>query len=182
MTETLELLYNHPSVLYYTIFNEGWGQFTADKVYEIAKSIDRTRVFDATSGWFRQKKSDVFSHHVYFKKLKVKPSEKRPTVISEFGGYSHRCDGHLFGDGNYGYRTIKDRLDFENAVISLYENEVMPLAKSGVSGFIYTQVSDIEDETNGFLTYDRRVLKVDADKISALMKRIDEEFHKSEEI
>lgn len=182
MTETLELLYNHPSVLYYTIFNEGWGQFTADKVYEIAKSIDRTRIFDATSGWFWQKKSDVFSHHVYFKKLKVKPSEKRPTVISEFGGYSHRCDGHLFGDGNYGYRTIKDRLDFENAVISLYENEVMPLAKSGVSGFIYTQVSDIEDETNGFLTYDRRVLKVDADKISALMKRIDEEFHKSEEI
>lgn len=182
MTETLELLYNHPSVLYYTIFNEGWGQFTADKVYEIAKNIDQTRIFDATSGWFWQKRSDVFSHHVYFKKLKTKLSDERPTVISEFGGYSHRCEGHLFGDGNYGYRTIKDRTDFENAVISLYENEVLPLAKRGVCGFIYTQISDIEDETNGFLTYDRRILKVDADKISALMTRIYEEFKQTEEI
>ena len=182
MEQTLLHLYNHPSVLYYTIFNEGWGQFSADYVFSVAKGIDGTRIFDATSGWFWQKDSDVLSYHIYFKKLKVSVSDKIPTVISEFGGYSHRCEGHLFGNGNYGYRNIDDRVDFENAVALLYENEVLPLVKKGVSAFIYTQISDIEDETNGFLTYDRKVLKVNPDKIFGVMQKLYTEFHSMEEL
>ena len=171
--ETLRHLYNHPSILCYTIFNEGWGQFTADKVYRELKALDGTRVFDATSGWFWQRESDLDSHHVYFKKLKTKIHPELPTFISEFGGYSHRCDGHLFGDGNYGYKTYEKRSEFEAALESLYLNEVLPLVKKGVSALIYTQISDVEDETNGFLTYDRKVLKVDAEhffKISKALK------------
>jgi len=171
--ETLAHLYNHPSILCYTIFNEGWGQFCADEVYCELKALDKTRVFDSTSGWFFQSKSDLDSHHVYFKKLKTKIHPERPTFISEFGGYSHRCEGHLFGDGNYGYKSYEKLEDFESALEALYLDEVLPLVKKGVSALVYTQISDVEDETNGFLTYDRKVLKVDAEhffKISKALK------------
>lgn len=170
--ETLNLLYNYPSVLCYTIFNEGWGQFTADKVYRELKALDGTRIYDATSGWFWQNESDLDSHHVYFKKLKIKLSSEKPTVISEFGGYSHRCEGHLFGDKNYGYKSFDKREDFELALERLYLDEVLPLVKKGVSALVYTQISDVEDETNGFLTYDRRVLKVDAERFLKISKEL----------
>ena len=105
MYKTLDLLHSTPSVLYYTIFNEGWGQFSADEVYSLAKAYEPTRIIDATSGWFIQKLSDVDSHHVYFKKIKLKTPTARPIIISEFGGYSHRVEGHLFGPANYGYKS-----------------------------------------------------------------------------
>lgn len=168
----MEHLNNFPSILYYTIFNEGWGQFCADEMYEIIKAQDPTRIIDATSGWFIQSKSDVDSYHVYFKPLKLKKFGNRPVVISEFGGYSHRVSDHLFGKNNYGYKLFKTQEEYENAVIALYTNEVLPLVERGVSAFVYTQISDVEDETNGFLTYDRRVLKVDKDKISTLMNNL----------
>jgi len=166
MLETIELLYNHPSVVYYTVFNEGWGQFRADEMYEIAKRADPTRIVDATSGWFRQTESDVDSRHIYFKPLKVKGLSGKPLVISEFGGYSYRVEGHLFGKDNYGYRLFKSREELEDALIALYDNEVKPLVDAGASAFVYTQVSDVEDETNGLVTYDRKVVKVDAERVS----------------
>ncbi len=181
MLDTAEHLYNFPSVVYYTIFNEGWGQFTADEMYELLKASDPTRIIDSTSGWFWQKKSDVVSHHVYFKKLKIAPDTEHPTVISEFGGYSHRVAEHVFGEDNYGYKCFEDREEFENNVIELYENEVIPLVKKGISALVYTQISDIEDETNGFLTYDRRVLKVDMQRFRELSDRITAQNRKGEE-
>ncbi len=178
MLDTAVLLYSCPSVIYYTVFNEGWGQFRADDMYELLKSKDETRVVDATSGWFTEKKSDVNSHHVYFKKLKVKIKPERPAVISEFGGFSHRCDGHLFGDGNYGYTTIADRTEFEDRVARLYTDEVLPLVRKGASAFVYTQISDVEDETNGFMTYDRKILKVDAEKFKKISTMLNDAFQK----
>ena len=172
MRETQELLYNSPSVLYYTIFNEGWGQFSADENYEKAKSFDGTRIYDATSGWFIQTKSDVDSHHVYFKKAKIKEFSKRPVVLSEFGGYSYRPEGHLFGSKNYGYSVYKDREEFEAALIRLYREEVFPLAKKGISALVYTQISDVEDETNGFISYDREFIKLDVEKFASLSREL----------
>ena len=172
MIEEAERLYNVPSVVYYTIFNEGWGQFRADDCYDILKSVDASRIIDSTSGWFRRKKSDVDSRHIYFKPLKVKKPSGEPLVISEFGGYAHRCEGHLFSAGNYGYRTFSDRGEFEDAVIALYEEQVVPLVAEGASAFVYTQVSDVEDETNGLFTYDRRLLKVNPERMRAIMKKI----------
>ena len=174
MRTTANLLYNHPSIVYYTIFNEGWGQFRADDAYDALKAIDPTRIIDSTSGWFWQKKSDVDSHHVYFKKLRVKPGGKRPTVISEFGGYSYRCEGHLFGDKNYGYKTYESKEAFENAVEALYLNEVAPLVKQGACAFIYTQISDVEDETNGLITYDRGLIKVNAARMKKISQSLKE--------
>jgi len=174
MHGTVNTLRSYPSVLYYTVFNEGWGQFCADAMYDEIKTLDPTRIIDATSGWFWQKRSDVDSYHVYFKKINLTPSKNRPLIISEFGGYSHRVEGHLFGDKNYGYTTYEDRAEFEDAVLNLYENEVLPLVKAGASAFVYTQLSDVEDETNGFLTDDRRVMKVDAEKMRSINARLRE--------
>ena len=172
MLGTLEHLHNFPSILYYTIFNEGWGQFNADKNFELAKAADPTRIYDATSGWFWQKKSDVDSRHVYFKAVKLGKVTEKPIVISEFGGYSYRVEGHLFGEQNYGYTSLDDMQAFEDKFVALYENEILPIIDSGVSALVYTQVSDVEDETNGLLTYDRKVTKVNVERIHDLMMRI----------
>ncbi len=165
-------LYNFPSVLYYTIFNEGWGQFDADGMYRLVKKLDSTRIIDSTSGWFTRRLSDADSRHVYFKKIKSGRIGTKPVVISEFGGYSYRITGHLFGDANYGYKQFDTPESFEEAFVALYENEVIPLIQNGGCAFVYTQLSDVEDETNGLITYDRKVLKVNEEKIRALMYKV----------
>lgn len=178
MKDTIEHLHSFPSVLYYTIFNEGWGQFSADAVYEEAKKLDPTRIFDATSGWFTQKKSDVDSRHVYFKPVKVKGPSERPIVISEFGGYSYRAEGHLFGAANYGYKIFNTEDELMESFERLYLQEILPGIKNGISALIYTQVSDVEDETNGIMTYDRKVVKLDVSRTAQINERLKEEFEK----
>lgn len=177
-TETVvKLLYNHPSVVYYTIFNEGWGQFDADENYRRLKTLDGSRIWDATSGWFAEKGSDVQSEHVYFKKLDLKNDPEKPLVLSEFGGYSCKIEGHSFNlDKTYGYSFFTDREKFENALESLYLNEVIPMIERGLCAAVYTQVSDVEDETNGLLTYDRQILKVDPERMTAIAKKMNEAF------
>jgi hypothetical protein len=109
--------------------------------------------------------SDVESPHVYFKPVKVKQSAK-PIVLSEFGGYSFKPAGHAFNlRKTYGYRFFDKQEEFEEALYSLYLDEIVPAVEKGLCGAIYTQVSDIEDETNGLLSYDRRVLKVDVEGV-----------------
>ena len=155
-------LYSHPCVCYYTIFNEGWGQFDADRVYDHFKALDPSRVWDATSGWFKGRRSDVESDHIYFKPVKLKAVRGRPMVLSEFGGYALKMEGHAFNlDKTYGYRQYTDREAFEQGLLDLYRGEILPAIEQGLCATVYTQVSDVEDETNGLLTYDRAVLKVD---------------------
>ena len=161
MEETARQLFNHPSILYWTIFNEGWGQFDSQAAYEKLKSIDSSRIIDTTSGWFFCGESDVESHHVYFKPYKFKPGRK-PVVLSEFGGYVYRPEGHLFNPGKaYGYRFFKTREELQAAVERLYREEILPAIPKGLCAAIYTQLSDVEDETNGILSYDRRVEKLE---------------------
>lgn len=170
---TLDLLYNHPSVVYYTLFNEGWGQFDAKNLYRVMRNIDPTRVWDATSGWFQTGMSDVLSEHIYFKPLKFKP-DNRPLVLSEFGGYSSKIEDHSFNKSKtYGYKFFKDNEEFKEALLKLYYNEVVPaIKKHGLCAAVLTQVSDVEDETNGLLTYDREVLKVDADQMTEMAQAL----------
>ncbi|MBP3401875.1 MAG: glycoside hydrolase family 2 [Clostridia bacterium] len=170
--DIFEHLYNFPSILYYTIFNEGWGQFRADEMYEKVKRVESTRIIDTTSGWFVRSKSDVDSRHVYFKPVKVEKVPERPLVISEFGGYSYRVDGHLFGSNNYGYSIFESQKDFEDAFLGLYSDEIEPLIEKGVCALVYTQISDVEDETNGLITYDRRCVKLDVDRTNTVMQRL----------
>ena len=163
MEKTVAQLKNHPCIVYWTIFNEGWGQFEADEAYEILRKLDDTRWIDSTSGWFRQKKTDVDSRHVYFRKLKGKGDGKKPLVLSEFGGYSCKIMEHSFNqDQTYGYGKFTDLEAFANAVEVLYREQVLPMVREGLCAAVYTQVSDVEDETNGLLTYDRKREKLAA--------------------
>ena len=168
MESTVKQLYNHPCICYWTIFNEGWGQFDSETQYHALRALDDSRFIDTASGWFAGATSDVDSEHVYFKPVKLKYSDK-PMVLSEFGGYSYKPEGHVFNPVNtYGYRFFKDRQAFEDALVALYENEVIPAVEKGLCAAVYTQVSDVEDETNGLLSYDRRVTKVDAARIQTI--------------
>ena len=165
MEATVNQLKNHPSICYWTIFNEAWGQFDSDNVFEQFKKLDDTRFVDSTSGWFRQKKSDVDSRHVYFRKVKLKAGDK-PLVLSEFGGKTYKAEGHVFNpDKSYGYGGCETLEALNEALVKLYTEEILPCVKAGLTAAIYTQVSDVEDEINGLLTYDRKVEKVDPEKL-----------------
>ncbi len=170
MEAAVRQLGNHPSICYWTVFNEGWGQFDSDRVYEQMKKLDDTRFIDTTSGWFRRKRTDVDSRHVYFKKVRLKPSDK-PLVLSEFGGYSYKPEGHVFNtEQTYGYGKFAAREELEAAVESLYREQIVPAYRAGLCAAIYTQLSDVEDETNGILSYDRRVCKLRADAMLAIAR------------
>ena len=160
MEKTVLLLDNHPCICLWTIFNEGWGQFCADDVYDKLKSLDDSRFIDSTSGWFHQKKSDVDSLHIYFQKLHT-GKENLPMLLSEIGGWSCKIPEHSFNqEKTYGYRKYKDRKEFVRDLRALYLEQVLPLIPKGLCGTVYTQVSDVEDETNGLLTFDRRAAKI----------------------
>jgi len=161
MDETVRLLGNHPCICLWTIFNEGWGQFCADSAYRRLKTLDPSRFIDSTSGWFRQRESDVESLHIYFRKLYLTKRKRRPQLISEFGGWSLKIPDHSFNpEKTFGYRKYTDREAFLRDLKDLYAKQVLPLVPKGLCGAVYTEVSDVEDETNGLLTYDRREAKV----------------------
>ena len=154
-------LKNHPSICLWTIFNEAWGQFDSDNVFEWFRGLDDTRFIDTTSGWFHREKSDVDSRHVYFRKVKLKGDGKKPLILSEFGGKTYKAEGHVFNpEKTYGYGGCKTAEQLNEAVSRLYLEEVLPCVGQGLCAAIYTQVSDVEDEINGLLTYDRKVCKL----------------------
>jgi len=178
--KTAEQLYNHPSVCYYTIFNEGWGQHDANRLYTELKKQDPTRIWDTVSGWFRGADSDVDSEHVYFRTLDLHASSERPLVLSEFGGYSCRIPDHSFNPHkNYGYRFFTETDKLQDAILHLYRDEVIPMIRRGLCAAVLTQISDVEDETNGLLTYDRKVCKVQPEVMLELSNELRDEFVRS---
>lgn len=152
-------LYNCPCIGMWVPFNEGWGQFDALRITEDVKKADPTRPVDHASGWFDQGGGDVRSVHNYFRPLTVE-QDQRAFVISEYGGANCNVAGHSMSEEVYGYQTVKEA-DFPDTFRSLME-KVHALVEDGLSGAVYTQVSDIEEETNGLLTYDRSVRKAKA--------------------
>lgn len=169
---TLRQLKNHPCICYWTIFNEGWGQFDSGSVYEQFKKLDDTRFIDTTSGWFRGKKTDVDSRHVYFRPIQLTAGTK-PLVLSEFGGYSFKPEGHVANvEETYGYGKYEELSAFQDDLEKLYVEQIIPAWKKGLCAAIYTQVSDVEDETNGLISYDRKVLKADPQRMCAIAQQL----------
>ena len=173
MKETLHTLYNHPSIIAYTLFNEGWGQFDSDRMYELAKQCDNTRLYDSTSGWFHQTKNDFDSRHVYYGDLQPQP-KKRPLFLSEFGGCAYAVPEHYYAKyASYGYGGCQNSDDVSKKVREAYDRTILPVIEKGACGSIYTQLSDVEEEINGFYTYDRKVCKVNKEEMLRLRKEID---------
>ena len=161
---TVRLLRGHPSVVGWTLFNEGWGQFDARAACADVRAMDPTRLISATSGWYDRLCGDIYGVHNYFRPLEVwrdVAREPRAFVISEFGGVSWAVPDHVSLATSYGYETAADGAAFAREVRGLLD-QVLSLRPRGLAGYVYTQLSDVEEETNGLLTYDRRVNKLAA--------------------
>ena len=172
MEATVTQLKNHPCIVLWTIFNEGWGQFEGDNAYARLKELDPDRFVDTASGWFRPEQSDVDSRHIYFGPWRLKAGNK-PLLLTEFGGACLAVEDHLFHpDKAYGYSTCKTRAELAEKLRRLYETRILPAARAGLCGAIYTQLSDVEDEINGLITWDRRVVKVDAETMQPLARAL----------
>ena len=168
MESAVLALDKHPCVCYWTIFNEGWGQFNSQGQYESLKELDASRFIDTASGWFSCGDSDVESLHVYFRPVRL-PDSAKPLVLSEFGGYSWKPEGHAFNlEKTYGYRYFENGAAFMDALENLYRGEIIPAREKGLCAAVYTQLSDVEDETNGLLSYDRALCKVDKVRMQAI--------------
>ena len=172
--EMIDQLYNCVSLATWVIFNEGWGQFDANKMTDYVRTLDSSRVIDQASGWHDQGGGDINSLHVYFKRVRLPRDENRAVCLTEFGGYSFKDEQHSFNsDGTYSYKKFENLEKFNQGVAELYQRDVIDKISKGLCAAVYTQVSDVEDEVNGLLTYDRKVLKIDPDvmrKINAKVK------------
>ena len=172
MEETVAFLKHHPSICLWTIFNEGWGQFDGTGMYRHLKTLDRTRFIDTASGWFRGCETDVNSPHVYFRPFRFKPN-RLPSLLSEFGGYVKKEEGHLFNaNASYGYRYFQDKDSYMQALEKLYEEQIVPALPKGLCGCIYTQLTDVEDELNGLVTYDRQIVKPDPERMQKIAAKL----------
>ena len=160
--EMVKLLDGHPSIGIWTLFNEGWGQFDARAATEVVRALDTTRPIDATSGWYDQGCGDFLSIHNYFRPLRAgwhgKQRGNRAAIISEFGGLAQMTQDHTSLDHSYGYGDFATVEDWRGAVQKLIA-VAESLQVEGLAGYVYTQVSDVEEEVNGLLTYDRKINK-----------------------
>jgi hypothetical protein len=158
----MNYLKNVVSLSVWVPFNEGWGQFDSVRITKEMKKIDPTRIIDSVSGWNDQGKdsSDLKSRHIYFKPITVPRKDNRCYVLSEFGGYSLPVKEHMFSPNKiFGYKVYKTTDALAEGFTKLYEKSIIPLVDKGLSATVYTQVSDVEEEINGLVTYDRKVVK-----------------------
>ena len=174
--DTIDLLYNSPCIVLWTIFNEAWGQFDAKEIYEKLKVVDPTRLYDHASGWHDQGSSDVKSMHIYKWKVKVPSKHKiknRAFVCSECGAYilDKRLKEAKKKEG-FIYLLFNNKEDFQNEYVRFITKEIAPAKRAGMSAFIYTQLSDVEEEMNGFVSYDRKEIKVDITTIAKINNEI----------
>lgn len=172
------LLRNHPSIIVWTVFNESWGQFESERVVGTMRRLDPTRLVDAVSGWHDQGGGDFRSRHTYIVKLHTPPRrDMRPYVISEYGGYNLAVPGHRWDEkARFGYKFYEGNSALGVGFSRLMRDQVLPLIRRGLRAAVYTQVSDVEIESNGFYTYDRKVFKFDTEVVRALNVELYEAF------
>jgi beta-galactosidase/beta-glucuronidase len=159
---------NHPCIVMWVPFNEGWGQWDTPRVVEMIKKLDPTRLVDNTSGWTDRKVGDVMDMHKYPGPGAPAPETARASVLGEFGGLGLPVHGHTWqAEKNWGYRSYTNSVALTSAYLGLVEKLFPLIAEKGLSAAVYTQTTDVEIEVNGLMTYDRAEVKMDLKKISA---------------
>jgi len=174
LREMIDALYNAPCIGVWVPFNEAWGQFDAAEIGEWIAGYDPTRLVDHASGWHDQGWGEIKSVHIYFRRLQMPLRiRNRAVVISEYGGYALPVSGHVWRPGQqFGYRRFKSRDELTAAYVSLIRDQLKPLIRKGVCAAVYTQLTDVETELNGILTYDREVIKMDPELLATLHKEL----------
>ena len=179
LRDTIEALHEHPSIVAWVPFNEGWGQFDAPKATAMIRAMDPGRLVDEASGWFDQKGGDMYSMHNYFWPLRVRPQPDRVVAVTECGGYSCIMEGHSICKKAYGYRKYKNVQVLEKGLRRLWKKELIPAVKNGLSAIVFTQVSDVETELNGLMSWDREELKVRTAFMQEMNGEIQQTFSES---
>lgn len=169
-------LTHFPSVVAWVPFNEGWGQFDAKRATALIRRMDPTRLINEACGWFDQKGGDMYSIHNYNRRLKVYPQRDRVVALTEYGGYAYPVQGHLACDKEFGYRFYRSQGELTRNYKRLWREEIFPNLERGLGSAIYTQTSDIEEEINGLMTYDREVDKMEEAEVKRLNAGLYERF------
>ncbi len=172
MEETVRQLGNAPSLVLWVPFNEGWGQFDAAQVSQRLRAMDPSRPIDHASGWHDQGAGDFKSLHVYFKPYRFRKDRlHRAVILSEFGGYHLRMEGHASAQADFGYKRLRDAPALLTAYQRLYETQVLPAIPKGLCAAVYTQLADVEGEVNGLVTCDRKMVKLPVEAVRRLNER-----------
>jgi hypothetical protein len=164
--------YNHPSIIMWVPYNEGWGQWDTPRIVKMIKELDPTRLVNNASGWSDRKVGDVHDIHSYPGPACPPISDERAAVLGEFGGLGLPVKGHTWQDEkNWGYRSYETREQLTDAYVALL-GKVRPLIGKGLSAAVYTQTTDVEIEVNGYMTYDRAMIKADAEKMAEAARKL----------
>ena len=155
--------WNHPAIIMWVVFNEGWGQFDTDRLTDHVKQMDPSRLVNDASGWTDKNVGDVHDMHKYPDPGMPKPEEHRAAVLGEFGGLGLAIPGHMWMNKNWQYRGAKDQDNLTDQYVRAL-SEAWKLKDQGLCACVYTQITDVETESNGLLTYDREVFKVHAEQ------------------
>ena len=181
--QTVALLQSSPSVAAWVPFNEGWGQFDANEIAEEVKALDPTRPVNHVSGWIDQGGGDIKSFHSYLRRFRLsgrwrrrllRRTERRVYALTEYGGYSLKVPGHDWSTREFGYRHFETADELAAGFVALHRDQIEPAVQAGLSATVYTQLSDVEDELNGLLTWDRAVLKIPEATVRETLRRLRE--------
>ncbi len=162
--------FNHPSIVMWVPFNEGWGQFDTEGITGLVRSFDPTRLVNSASGWTDRGTGDVNDVHHYPEPVCPQAEEKRAIVLGEFGGLGLPVQGHTWEQKNWGYRRMEDTLQLQERFKEYYSTIHKFIKENGLSASIYTQTTDVETETNGLMTYDRKINKMGIQNVFNSMK------------
>jgi hypothetical protein len=161
----IETKYNHPSIIMWVPFNEGWGQFETGRITQLIADYDPTRLVNSASGWTDRGTGDLKDIHNYPDPVVPPAEEKRAIVLGEFGGLGLPVQGHTWEQRNWGYRNMEDTLQLLSKYESYYDLVHKFVKNNGLSATIYTQTTDVETETNGLMTYDRKINKMGIENV-----------------
>jgi len=169
LTRMIDAFRNHPSIVMWVPFNEGWGQYDTPRIVDLVRKLDPTRLVNNASGWTDRRVGDVMDIHDYPGPRAPRLEDKRAGVLGEFGGLGLPLPGHTWqAERNWGYRSYTTQDELTDAYIALIR-KLHPLTGApGLAAAVYTQTTDVEIEVNGLMTYDREIIKMDAARITAV--------------
>jgi hypothetical protein len=164
----MDSLHNHPCIITWVVFNEGWGQYDTNRMADLAKKRDPTRLIDSASGWNDRSGGDVHDIHRYPNPGAPPADGKRAGVLGEFGGLGLGVDGHTWAKKTWGYQGMRSQSELTRKYERLLDSAWKLRDEQGLCAVVYTQLTDVETEANGLLTYDRAVIKVDIERVAAV--------------
>jgi len=162
----VESHWNHPSIILWVVFNEGWGQYDTERLAKWVKDFDPSRLVNNASGWTDRKCGDVLDMHNYPGPGSPKPEETRAAVLGEYGGLGLGVDGHTWASKTWGYQGMASTKALTKRYVGLMRKNWELKDNPGLCACVYTQITDVETECNGLLTYDRAVVKMDIDEVA----------------